>query len=149
MKKRNYTSNYLIVGEKTYEQIKDLFNENDDKYTNINNMQNSIMDVVESTKIETNEYAPQNEQNMVQNVVSPNSTMPNLNQFTIPRKTRTIIREFDKIGRNDPCPCGSGKKYKNCCLKNGEYETHIELNKDQAYKVADHQAQILSFRSSL
>jgi|LakMenE01Jun11ns_1017448.scaffolds.fasta_scaffold9867676_3 uncharacterized protein len=21
-----------------------------------------------------------------------------------------------KIGRNDPCPCGSGKKYKNCCL---------------------------------
>jgi len=23
-----------------------------------------------------------------------------------------------KIGRNDPCPCGSGKKYKNCCGKN-------------------------------
>lgn len=23
-----------------------------------------------------------------------------------------------KIGRNDPCPCGSGKKYKNCCIKN-------------------------------
>ena len=22
----------------------------------------------------------------------------------------------DKIGRNDPCPCGSGKKYKKCCL---------------------------------
>lgn len=22
-----------------------------------------------------------------------------------------------KIGRNDPCPCGSGKKYKQCCLK--------------------------------
>ncbi|WP_295159300.1 SEC-C metal-binding domain-containing protein, partial [Selenomonas sp. AE3005] len=21
----------------------------------------------------------------------------------------------EKIGRNDPCPCGSGKKYKNCC----------------------------------
>ena len=27
-----------------------------------------------------------------------------------------------KIGRNDPCPCGSGKKYKNCCLnKKGQY----------------------------
>lgn len=24
----------------------------------------------------------------------------------------------DKPGRNDPCPCGSGKKYKQCCLKN-------------------------------
>ena len=22
-----------------------------------------------------------------------------------------------KIGRNDPCPCGSGKKYKSCCIK--------------------------------
>jgi hypothetical protein len=28
------------------------------------------------------------------------------------------IREEEKIGRNDPCPCGSGKKYKKCCLNN-------------------------------
>ena len=28
----------------------------------------------------------------------------------------TIVREEPKIGRNDPCPCGSGKKYKKCCL---------------------------------
>ena len=27
------------------------------------------------------------------------------------------IAHYDKIGRNDPCPCGSGKKYKNCCGK--------------------------------
>ncbi|RKZ25637.1 hypothetical protein DRQ29_06015, partial [bacterium] len=27
------------------------------------------------------------------------------------------IRKGKKIGRNDPCPCGSGKKYKNCCGK--------------------------------
>ncbi len=25
-------------------------------------------------------------------------------------------READKVGRNDPCPCGSGKKFKRCCL---------------------------------
>ncbi len=31
---------------------------------------------------------------------------------------RTVINEGPKIGRNDPCPCGSGKKYKNCCGKN-------------------------------
>ena len=31
---------------------------------------------------------------------------------------RTIVNEEPKIGRNDPCPCGSGKKYKNCCGKN-------------------------------
>jgi len=29
---------------------------------------------------------------------------------------------LDKIGRNDACPCGSGKKYKNCCLSKGDYE---------------------------
>lgn len=27
-----------------------------------------------------------------------------------------VMREIPKIGRNDPCPCGSGKKYKKCCL---------------------------------
>jgi preprotein translocase subunit SecA len=30
-------------------------------------------------------------------------------------ETKTIKHEGDKIGRNDPCPCGSGKKYKKCC----------------------------------
>jgi len=30
----------------------------------------------------------------------------------------TIRRSTPKIGRNDPCPCGSGKKYKNCCGRN-------------------------------
>lgn len=28
-----------------------------------------------------------------------------------------VVRENPKIGRNDPCPCGSGKKYKKCCGK--------------------------------
>ena len=31
---------------------------------------------------------------------------------------RTIRNDEPKVGRNDPCPCGSGKKYKNCCGKN-------------------------------
>ncbi|PKN05328.1 MAG: preprotein translocase subunit SecA [Deltaproteobacteria bacterium HGW-Deltaproteobacteria-9] len=30
---------------------------------------------------------------------------------------KTVKREHDKIGRNDPCSCGSGKKYKKCCGK--------------------------------
>ena len=35
-----------------------------------------------------------------------------------PDVDRTYVREEPKVGRNDPCPCGSGKKYKNCCGKN-------------------------------
>ena len=30
-------------------------------------------------------------------------------------KQETVHRAEPKVGRNDPCPCGSGKKYKNCC----------------------------------
>jgi preprotein translocase subunit SecA len=31
------------------------------------------------------------------------------------RKQGTVVRNMPKVGRNDPCPCGSGKKYKKCC----------------------------------
>ena len=34
------------------------------------------------------------------------------------QQNNTIIRTTAKVGRNDPCPCGSGKKYKNCCGRN-------------------------------
>ena len=35
-------------------------------------------------------------------------------------KRKPIVREVKKVGRNEPCPCGSGKKYKKCCgLKTG------------------------------
>jgi len=37
-----------------------------------------------------------------------------------PQKVETIVRDSRKIGRNEPCPCGSGKKYKNCC---GRFKT--------------------------
>ncbi len=30
---------------------------------------------------------------------------------------RRPVRTGEKIGRNAPCPCGSGKKYKNCCMR--------------------------------
>ena len=33
-------------------------------------------------------------------------------------KQETFRREQPKVGRNDPCPCGSGKKYKHCCGRN-------------------------------
>jgi preprotein translocase subunit SecA len=32
-----------------------------------------------------------------------------------PKKKQPMRRKISKVGRNDPCPCGSGKKYKKCC----------------------------------
>ncbi len=34
-----------------------------------------------------------------------------------------------KIGRNDPCPCGSGKKYKSCCWKKDQPKSSVDLKK--------------------
>ena len=34
------------------------------------------------------------------------------------KNSRTVRRQEPKVGRNDPCPCGSGRKYKHCCGKN-------------------------------
>ncbi len=39
-------------------------------------------------------------------------------EATQPKKIETIVRNVPKVGRNDPCPCGSGKKFKKCCGKN-------------------------------
>ena len=34
------------------------------------------------------------------------------------KRQPVVKKSFEKVGRNDPCPCGSGKKYKQCCGKN-------------------------------
>ncbi|MCL1843223.1 MAG: SEC-C metal-binding domain-containing protein [Defluviitaleaceae bacterium] len=35
--------------------------------------------------------------------------------YTEQKRSHTIVRNEAKVGRNDPCACGSGKKYKKCC----------------------------------
>lgn len=37
--------------------------------------------------------------------------------YLLQKKSKTVVKP-PKIGRNDPCPCGSGKKYKQCCGRN-------------------------------
>ncbi len=44
------------------------------------------------------------------------SNNKNTGKKKVPKKQQPIINK-EKIGRNDPCPCGSGKKYKKCCGK--------------------------------
>ena len=35
------------------------------------------------------------------------------------RRGETVQHRADKVGRNDPCPCGSGRKFKKCCMTIG------------------------------
>ena len=48
------------------------------------------------------------------------------------QKNSHTFRNEKKIGRNDPCPCGSGKKYKNCCLKKDQEEARRAAKEREA-----------------
>ena len=39
---------------------------------------------------------------------------PQAAQPAAPEKVATFVRDEPKVGRNEPCPCGSGRKYKQC-----------------------------------
>jgi uncharacterized protein len=46
------------------------------------------------------------------------ANLPAIYKFWLPRRkaaVETVKREAPKVGRNDDCPCGSGKKFKKCC----------------------------------
>ena len=45
-----------------------------------------------------------------------NTSTNSSSQSSEPQKPATIRNRGPRVGRNDPCPCGSGKKYKNCCM---------------------------------
>jgi len=36
-------------------------------------------------------------------------------------RAKTVRRTSPRIGRNDPCPCGSGMRFKKCCMKSGHF----------------------------
>jgi len=45
-----------------------------------------------------------------------------------------VMAKTAKIGRNDACPCGSGKKYKKCCGADDDCDSHYEIMKRIAYQ---------------
>lgn len=70
-----------------------------------NNIQNDIVKTLFHIQIVTPEQSLEREQ-----VAQPTST--NMDESA---GGNTKVRKEPKVGRNDPCPCGSGKKYKQCC----------------------------------
>ena len=59
---------------------------------------------------------------------------------------------MDKTGRNDPCPCGSGKKYKKCCLPKHEAAERERLAEEQARRderAAAHRSSIHEVRAAI
>ena len=67
---------------------------------------------------------PRRQQPAAQKMEATHASLPNLRtqgtavSSQAQAQNTTYVRSQPKVGRNDPCPCGSGKKYKHCCGKN-------------------------------
>ena len=103
--------------DKPNEEIMNVFDD-----TNKLNAPNTgmIMDATQTGDITLND-----ENSIDGKMVTGGLDEKTLQRLMAARNRKPSIREY-KIGRNEPCPCGSGKKYKNCCLRSGKYEQLIK-----------------------
>jgi hypothetical protein len=92
------------------EAIIDLFNQRGVSFEGIkqvNEVLKLVMNLANNTRIwENNGHTP--------NEIFEKFEKPKLKP--LPAERFLVAGKSKKIGRNDPCPCGSGKKYKKCCL---------------------------------
>ncbi|MDM8535003.1 SEC-C metal-binding domain-containing protein, partial [Clostridiaceae bacterium HSG29] len=81
----------------------------------INNIQNDTVKYIYGASIETN--TKREKVAVVSDAIKRGAdSVTNTNASNRANdKQSTFVRNDKKIRRNDPCPCGSGKKYKNCC----------------------------------
>lgn len=75
-----------------------------------------IVDLKNNSRIRENKgYTPEEMMKMSEKVFS-SDIADNVIPFNVFREAK--VNQSQKVGRNDPCPCGSGKKHKKCCGKN-------------------------------
>lgn len=93
--------------------------ENNNKVYNNVNVPTPNMIMSDATVSEEDEKKNENMQAALEN-----NRIAQLQAMLMSKKQK--VREYHKISRNDACYCGSGKKYKNCCLSTGVYEKLID-----------------------
>ena len=110
------------IGLRAYGQKDPLMEYKREAYEMFNDLQRSIAEdfikYVLTVKIRIATEGSDEEQRQVTDAPMRNvyKTVTNRETGADPRMPQK--REGEKIGRNDPCPCGSGKKYKKCCGQN-------------------------------
>ena len=85
-----------------------------ESYDYFNEMTSSIDETVVKTMLHLVPREKVERVNLIRNMVM---NMQVAQQAGGPEKPQPKTNKSEKVGRNDPCPCGSGKKYKNCCGK--------------------------------
>lgn len=85
-----------------------------ESYDYFNEMTSSIDETVVKTMLHLVPREKVERVNLIRNMVM---NMQAAQQAGGPEKPQPKTNKSEKVGRNDPCPCGSGKKYKQCCGK--------------------------------
>ena len=86
-----------------------------ESYDYFNEMTSSIDETVVKTMLHLVPREKVERVNLIRNMIM---NMQAAQQAGGPEKPQPKTNKSEKVGRNDPCPCGSGKKYKQCCGKN-------------------------------
>ena len=90
-------------------------------YAMLDEIRFSIASLLVLVRISTDEPASRTQGRRIQQGSAHHSSMASFHQSSSPMGSSSkpenvqVVRTAPKVGRNDPCPCGSGKKYKHCC----------------------------------
>lgn len=57
------------------------------------------------------------EMDKIRKTITDKSELENYKEMKVAPTNRQLSRKPPKVGRNEPCPCGSNKKFKKCCLR--------------------------------
>ncbi len=85
------------------------------KYDVVKTLQRMVIEDPEKTKAEELERRRKTEQSMRYQKSESEASVESQADANV--KAAPFVRTEQKVGRNEPCPCGSGKKYKQCCGK--------------------------------
>ena len=96
---RNPLIEYKIKGHEMFGQM-------------IDSIQNDIASLIFRVNIITQEQQEAMEREAQQRMAAAKQTHGDQSDDAVKKQP---VKNSEKVGRNDPCPCGSGKKYKNCC----------------------------------
>ena len=112
--------------DKIHEEIEKLRKQiNEEIKKSIENMENKLQTGMIMDGIAQTEEQKQAKENLNEAVgINQEQIMQAMANYKAAHTPK--IKEY-KIGRNDTCPCGSGKKYKNCCLSTGKYEKYVTV----------------------
>ena len=92
---RNPVNEYKLVGAEAFDDMIAEIRENTVR---------AILSAVPRTEIKREQMAKEQ-----------SASIENIGGDKPAKKKPTVKKAAEKVGRNDPCPCGSGKKYKKCC----------------------------------